>query len=417
MEIYTERALLYVGVISAITVSVLYFRSDRYSESTMWEAAESSRDATKFRDYCRKWRNGEHFTNAVRELEKTIVWDYKELDFLSPRAVRNFIKGYPEILPGQVVEDQHAALLKADEYEAYLSFYNNTTSADKYHDEIGFKIDELIKREVGKAIAANDYKRLENLAVEYEDWKTAGATIRSKIDGVKASAAKNEWEKLSASRSERELRRFASDYSGTVYAGWAMSRIDDLYSDFDFIKSKGSLRAYYDFARKNPDSPHVNEAWGVVVGELEKYVFKRRPLNASDEPFVKQVLAQYQQDRPSSGLLYGGNYYGSPFQVKTPTYSSDDYFIKLVNTSSGNSVGIYVRGGDSTEVSVPDGTYSVRYATGKKWHGTRLLFGLDAHFSKANQTFTFSNGHGYTLTLQKIVNGNLHTSSMPAQDF
>ena len=415
MEIYSKRSFLYVGAVTAITASVLYFRSDRYSESTMWDAAVTSREAAKYRDYCRNWRNGANFTNAVRELEKAIVRDYKELDFLSPRTVRNFINGYPEIHPSQVIEDQHAALLNADEYKTYLSFYNNTTSSDKYHDEIGSKIDELIKREVDKAIAANDYKRLANLAIEYEDWKTVSATIRSKINGVKAEAAKHEWVKLSTSRSEQALRRFASDYSGTMYAGLATSRIDALYSDFDFIKSKDALVDYYQFVVKHPNSEHASEAWGYISAELRQYVFRGKKASASTMSTVRKALESFKKPRPNSGLIVGA-YGQSPFKIVTP-YGAEDYYLKLVNKSSGEEVGVYVRGGETTEVYVANGTYELRYATGKTWYGTKLLFGFDTHVQKSSQRMTFWNGEGHALTLQKVRYGNFSTREMSPSDF
>lgn len=222
---------------------------------------------------------------------------------------------------------------------------------------------------------------------------------------------------MANSKSEQDLRRFMNKYSGTIYAKQASSRIDALYDDFDFVKTKGTLKAYLDFADNHPNSPRINEAWQSVADELERYVFKKKSLR-SNEALVKATLERYRKERPYSGGVYGtGGYYTSPFRITTSDYGSDGYFVKLVNKNTGRTVGIYIRAGVTTEVEAPDGTYSVRYVTGSKWYGSRFLFGLNSRYSKSGQEFTFNNGHGYTLTLRKVAYGNLHTSSMSASDF
>ena len=150
---------------------------------------------------------------------------------------------------------------------------------------------------------------------------------------------------------------------------------------------------------------------------MVNYIFQPHYKRLHDD-LVRSALSQYAQVRPVSGTFYGRrDYHSSPLRVTTPEYGFEDYYIKLVNKWTDESVAIYVRAGSTVEVSIPDGTYSMRYATGLNWYGSRLLFGLNTHCSKSNDEFIFENGRGYSLTLQKVAHGNLHTSTMDASEF
>ena len=67
------------------------------------------------------------------------------------------------------------------------------------------------------------------------------------------------------------------------------------------------------------------------------------------------------------------------------------------------------------------GTYEVRYPSGDKWYGYEYLFGPETSYSKADKTFTFrvegNQVSGFTITLYKATDGNLHTSPIEPTDF
>jgi hypothetical protein len=110
----------------------------------------------------------------------------------------------------------------------------------------------------------------------------------------------------------------------------------------------------------------------------------------------------------------------APLQIQSSV--GDHYFVKLEDANSGRPVvAVFVRGGQTEEIEVPLGTYTVKYASGEKWYGVPHLFGPDTQYSKADQTFTFSsNGYqytGYTITLYKVSNGNLSTTKLQPGDF
>ncbi len=96
--------------------------------------------------------------------------------------------------------------------------------------------------------------------------------------------------------------------------------------------------------------------------------------------------------------------------------------MKLCDYYSGKDVlSIFVHGGIDIELDVPLGTYTIKYASGTRWYGDAHLFGPETGYSKADSSFDFriigNQISGYTLTLYKVINGNLQTSSISPDDF
>ncbi len=132
----------------------------------------------------------------------------------------------------------------------------------------------------------------------------------------------------------------------------------------------------------------------------------------------RKKWASLEQPLPASGRVrvFRSGARNSPFEIKS-SYGAN-YLLKLIDLNTKeDAMTIFVRGGTTTEVNVPSGTYEVRYASGTTWYGDELLFGPETTCSRANQPFSFSYGRGYTITLYKVQNGNLSTSSMSPADF
>lgn len=417
MTRYAKGSLFYICTVAVVTVLILLFRSEWFSEWTEWTSAAASDTSRAYREYYSKWRMSDRAQEALSAWEKASQREFKALDWTNTYAVETFIKDHPEFQESDIRKTQYEAVIRDGSYEALQKYLERLPQSDSLRDEIAQRIDSVVMAEVKPALDNDDFQKLLLFSQKYSDWRGCQEWIESRIPAARENSAKAEWARLTLSKSELDLRSFANKYSGSIYADEALKRINLLYDDFDFVKTKNTLSAYLNFVDDHPDSPNLNEAWECVAKELEDYVFARKPLGA-DEPLVRSTLARYRKNRPYSGGLYGtGGYSTSPFRIITPSYGGEDYFIKLVNKRNGKSVGVYVRSGTTTEVKIPDGTYSVRYAMGSQWFGLRFLFGLDASYSRAGQDFIFNNGSGYTLTLQKIPNGNLHTTAMSASDF
>ena len=110
----------------------------------------------------------------------------------------------------------------------------------------------------------------------------------------------------------------------------------------------------------------------------------------------------------------------APFTIET-SYGAN-YLVKLVSASTDKTVmTIFIKGGRTVSTTVPLGTYTVKYASGKEWYGYNHLFGKETNYSKADTTFTFENTgsqiSGYTITLYNVTNGNLSTSRLSPSQF
>lgn len=110
----------------------------------------------------------------------------------------------------------------------------------------------------------------------------------------------------------------------------------------------------------------------------------------------------------------------APFEINSS--AGENYFVKFSDADSGADVlGIFVEGGKLVSTKVPAGRYTVKYAAGKNWYGYKDYFGADTVYSKATALFDFNvNEHGaagYSITLYKVKNGNLHTSHIKKEEF
>ena len=104
--------------------------------------------------------------------------------------------------------------------------------------------------------------------------------------------------------------------------------------------------------------------------------------------------------------------------LKINTSKDASYVVKIVDPSNGEVImTFYLPAGISEEIDVPSGTFEIRYTSGTEWFGNDEMFGDKGMYAKADQTFCFSAGSGYELTLYRVRNGNLHTSKIRKEDF
>ena len=129
---------------------------------------------------------------------------------------------------------------------------------------------------------------------------------------------------------------------------------------------------------------------------------------------------EYALPENSWSQIYTSERQVARFKVSAP--EGTHYWVKLVDaTTSAPAIAMFVRGGTTAEVKVPVGTYVIKYASGKNWYGTTYLFGPDTAYGKADQTMRFwiegNIVHGHSMTLYKVLNGNLRTQSISASEF
>jgi len=128
--------------------------------------------------------------------------------------------------------------------------------------------------------------------------------------------------------------------------------------------------------------------------------------------------------RPTSGVLENrtGRSAEAPFAINTSPGA--DYYLKLVDATTGrDAVTIYVQGGKPLKVSVPLGSYRLRYASGETWRGPAHPFGPGdlTSYNASDSVFNFavSSGYvnGYTVELIRQVGGNMDTRRISPSQF
>ena len=128
--------------------------------------------------------------------------------------------------------------------------------------------------------------------------------------------------------------------------------------------------------------------------------------------------------RPAAGVMENrtGRSPEAPFEIITS--SGADYYLKLVDSRTGqDAITVYVRGGQRIEVTVPLGTYRLRYAAGEIWRGASHLFGPGemTMYNESGSIFNFdvSSGYvnGYTVELIRQVGGNMDTRQINPSQF
>lgn len=162
------------------------------------------------------------------------------------------------------------------------------------------------------------------------------------------------------------------------------------------------------------------------------YYLASQPTTTSQEPYGSHVASTPPSNTlplPSPVPISQGAFWNftnrsamAPFEIITR--GSENYYVKLVDNRTGvDAAAIYVRGDTRTEVSVPLGTYTLRYASGDIWRGPIHLFGRGefTSFSESTSIFRFedrgSQISGYTVELYQQTNGNMETHPISPGQF
>lgn len=99
-----------------------------------------------------------------------------------------------------------------------------------------------------------------------------------------------------------------------------------------------------------------------------------------------------------------------------------NFFLKLLEDNSKKVVlTAFVKAGDTILLQIPPGTYSVKFASGPVWYGTKFLFGDATNYSRIKDPLIFSIENnqmkGHSITLKPVFNGNLKRQNINPDDF
>lgn len=136
------------------------------------------------------------------------------------------------------------------------------------------------------------------------------------------------------------------------------------------------------------------------------------------------ALSKLERDLPRSGIYEStiptSGYNTAPFKINNGP--SSNVLLKLIPVDGESGlISVFVRAGETVEVPIPFGSYSVRTASGGHWYGEAIRFGPDTHYSRYKEAFEFrqegNRAVGIEVTLSRSRSGNLQEQSLGADGF
>lgn len=137
---------------------------------------------------------------------------------------------------------------------------------------------------------------------------------------------------------------------------------------------------------------------------------------------LRKELEQYlSQHRPYNGKVIHDSV-GWGYGELTIQAGSQDACVKLENVRNASKyILVYVRANEETTVQTEDGTYILKYTTGPFWYGDGIMFGKNGGYARADDHLTFRTTStqytSYEITLYTVLNGNMSTEDIEAEDF
>ena len=183
---------------------------------------------------------------------------------------------------------------------------------------------------------------------------------------------------------------------------------------------KNCLKAYAAKANALMKKSRNEEAYNLLSGCRKTYADADLTEVNKSWNSLKKAIAEPKSGQVFSSVARGGY---CTLTVKTSDFPA---FVKIVNTKDPKStLSFYVRANSKSTVTVKNGTYQIRFATGDKWFGTNELFGSGTRYKVFDDTFSFStkksgryiNYTTWDITLYSVPGGTGTTTTIPADQF
>lgn len=159
----------------------------------------------------------------------------------------------------------------------------------------------------------------------------------------------------------------------------------------------------------------------MVVGCLNIFSGSPEPSNPAPSSKAESSSTQAYDSKltefalPGNGKVLDGNSTGNAgYRITAP--SGYSCYAKVIS-GGRTQVGFFIRSGSTATVSVPNGTYTVKFALGKKWYGKKERFGATTGYGQDSSKKSLSSGDVMTYTLQMTSNGNFSMGSLDASQF
>lgn len=103
------------------------------------------------------------------------------------------------------------------------------------------------------------------------------------------------------------------------------------------------------------------------------------------------AIAQLKKNRPGNGKVLEKTVAGGNNIFRVSAQGEEDFCVKLELTDdSTRYILFYLRSGESAQIKVPNGTYQIKYCTGRYWCNTADYFYPETRFMESNYTAKFS---------------------------
>lgn len=144
--------------------------------------------------------------------------------------------------------------------------------------------------------------------------------------------------------------------------------------------------------------------------------------NSDASAMVDEAFDQLESRRPKNGKVLKKTLGSGKNVFKVTMPEGSDLCIKLESVKDpGKYILFYVRGGKSTSVKVPSGSYTLKYVSGEYWIDTTTYFYALGGFMKANETMDFkSTSFTYTkitVKFEESTQGNMTETPISIEDF
>lgn len=238
-----------------------------------------------------------------------------------------------------------------DKVSSYENFINRFPSSE-YADAAEERIRILREPEVWSQAQETDHiDAFREYLRNYPDGKHI-----NKAKARVVEIADSQWDLISLSRSEVEIRNFLKRYPETSKTATAEARIQELFNDWAWIREQDSLEHYKRFVTRFPN--HPERRW------MEKRIIDLE---------VNEIAAGEHGEMPRAQLL---SYGGSVVELEVENQTGYELSVRY---SGPDSRKLVIPKGASQTVSLPPGEYkiaaSVTAANVRNYYGTDTMRG------------------------------------------
>ncbi|MCQ2547016.1 MAG: hypothetical protein MJ161_05675 [Clostridia bacterium] len=124
-----------------------------------------------------------------------------------------------------------------------------------------------------------------------------------------------------------------------------------------------------------------------------------------------------EEDMPENGKIFENNFSSRPTYIEVTNPNEEAYVIKFKDKNDKVMISFFVAPKSEVTTYMGTGDYYLSYATGKTWYGYEDLFGGETYYCKDKEAWHFESSKYWTLELQQVKDGNVHTEPIQGDEF